>query len=138
MPIEDRVTLKGMRFHTRVGMLPHERQHPQPLELDLTVWLAPKQLQKAHPPAFLDYRDLYALVAETVGSRHHGLLEELCEAVAAKAAGESGTICTLSTLSGTRLEEVKAASPHDCWFQLYLIGGKDVATKAIQRDRRVW
>lgn len=58
------------------------------------------------------------------------------EAVAAKAAGEAGTIFTLSTLSGTRLEEVKAASPHDCWFQLYLVGGKDVALKGIERAKK--
>jgi L-lactate dehydrogenase (cytochrome) len=57
------------------------------------------------------------------------------EAIAAKAIGEAGTICTLSTLTGTRLEEVKAASPHDCWFQLYLVGGKDVALKGIKRAR---
>jgi L-lactate dehydrogenase (cytochrome) len=58
------------------------------------------------------------------------------EAVAAKAAGEAGTICTLSTLSGTRLEEVRAASPHDCWYQLYLVGGKDVALHSIQRAKK--
>ncbi len=58
------------------------------------------------------------------------------ESVAAKAAGEAGTICALSTLTGTRLEEVKAASPHDCWFQLYLVGGKDVAIKAIERAKK--
>lgn len=57
------------------------------------------------------------------------------EAVAAKAAGEAGTICTLSTLTGTRLEEVIAASPHDCWFQLYLVGGREVSTKAIHRAK---
>jgi len=55
------------------------------------------------------------------------------EAVAAKATGEAGTICTLSTLTGTRLEDVKAASTHDCWFQLYLVGGRDSATKVIKR-----
>lgn len=58
------------------------------------------------------------------------------EAVASKAAGGAGTIYTLSTLSGTRLEEVKAASPHDCWFQLYLVGGREVATKGIQRAKQ--
>ena len=58
------------------------------------------------------------------------------EAVAAKAAGEAGTICTLSTLTGTRMEEVIAASPHDCWFQLYLVGGKEVASKGIERAKK--
>ena len=58
------------------------------------------------------------------------------EAVAAKAAGEVGTICTLSTLTGTRLEEVIEASPHDCWFQLYLVGGREVAMKGIARAKQ--
>lgn len=57
------------------------------------------------------------------------------EAVAAKAAGDAGTICTLSTLTGTRMEEVKAASKHDCWFQLYLVGGKEVSMKGIERAK---
>jgi isopentenyl diphosphate isomerase/L-lactate dehydrogenase-like FMN-dependent dehydrogenase len=55
------------------------------------------------------------------------------EAVAAAAAGKAGTICTLSTLTGTSLEEVKAATTEPCWFQLYLVGGKEVAIKAIRR-----
>jgi len=57
------------------------------------------------------------------------------EAVAAKAVGDAGTICTLSTLTGTRLEEVKAASAHECWFQLYLVGGKEVSMKGIERAK---
>jgi len=55
------------------------------------------------------------------------------EAVAAAAAGNAGTIYTLSTLSGTRLEEVKAATRGPCWYQLYLCGGRDVARAAIDR-----
>lgn len=57
------------------------------------------------------------------------------EALAAKAAGESKTISCLSTLTGTRLEEVSSASPYDCWFQLYLVGGREVATKGILRAK---
>jgi L-lactate dehydrogenase (cytochrome) len=55
------------------------------------------------------------------------------EAEAAAAAGKAGTIYTLSTLSGTRLEEVKAATTGPCWYQLYLCGGRDVARAAIDR-----
>ena len=55
------------------------------------------------------------------------------EAAAATAAGKAGTIYTLSTLSGTRLEEVKAATPGPCWYQLYLCGGRDVARASIER-----
>jgi isopentenyl diphosphate isomerase/L-lactate dehydrogenase-like FMN-dependent dehydrogenase len=57
------------------------------------------------------------------------------EAVASKCAGDAGTIYILSTLSGTRLEEVKAASAGPCWYQLYLCGGRDVATAGIARAK---
>ena len=57
------------------------------------------------------------------------------EAVAAKAVGEAGTICTLSTLTGTDLEEVRAASKGPCWFQLYLIGGEEVAARGLERAK---
>jgi isopentenyl diphosphate isomerase/L-lactate dehydrogenase-like FMN-dependent dehydrogenase len=57
------------------------------------------------------------------------------EEVAARAAGDAGTLYTLSTLSGTRLEEVKAASTGPVWYQLYLVGGHDVARATIERAR---
>ena len=57
----------------------------------------------------------------------------VAEARAAAAAGAAETIYTLSTLSGTRLEEVKAATPGPCWYQLYLCGGRDVARAGIDR-----
>ena len=92
-----------MRFHTRVGLLPHERQIPQPLELDLTVWLS---LQGAGEPGarapLLDYRDLYAMVADTVGASHHRLLEALCERIAR----------TALALDGVERVTVAARKPH--------------------------
>lgn len=57
------------------------------------------------------------------------------EAVAARAAGAAGTAYVLSTLSGTRLEEVKAASSGPCWYQLYLCGGRQAALAAIARAK---
>jgi isopentenyl diphosphate isomerase/L-lactate dehydrogenase-like FMN-dependent dehydrogenase len=57
------------------------------------------------------------------------------EEQAARAAGAAGTAYTLSTLSGTRLEDVKAATRGPAWYQLYLVGGRDVATAAIHRAR---
>ncbi len=57
------------------------------------------------------------------------------EEAAARAAGAAGTAYALSTLSGCRLEDVKAASSGPVWYQLYLVGGREVATAAIQRAR---
>ena len=57
------------------------------------------------------------------------------EEAAARAAGEAGTAYILSTLSGSRLEDVKAASRGPVFYQLYLVGGRDVALATIERAR---
>ena len=57
------------------------------------------------------------------------------EVAAARAAGAAGLGYVLSTLSGSRMEDVKAASSGPVWYQLYLVGGHDVARKAIARAR---
>jgi L-lactate dehydrogenase (cytochrome) len=59
------------------------------------------------------------------------------EEVAAAVAGKAGTIYSLSTLSGCRLEDVKKATPGPAWYQLYLCGGHDVARATVQRARDV-
>jgi L-lactate dehydrogenase (cytochrome) len=55
------------------------------------------------------------------------------EVAAARAAGKAGTAAILSTVSGHRLEDVKAASTGPVWFQLYLTGGRAAAENAMQR-----
>ncbi|HSD30170.1 MAG TPA: alpha-hydroxy acid oxidase [Vicinamibacteria bacterium] len=57
------------------------------------------------------------------------------EAAASLAAGAAGTAYILSTLSGTRLEVVRAASTGPCWYQLYLCGGREVALGTIARAK---
>src|SRR6188472_2183859 len=57
------------------------------------------------------------------------------DAHAARAAHAAGTAYTLSTFSGTRLEDVRAATPGPLWYQLYTPGGRDVAEAAIARAR---
>jgi len=73
------------------------------------------------------------VIAAPVGSLR--TLFPVGEAVAASVIGKAGTICTLSTLTGTRLEDVKEAANGPCWFQLYLVGGREVAVKAILRAK---
>jgi L-lactate dehydrogenase (cytochrome) len=58
------------------------------------------------------------------------------DAVASKVAGEFGTVMALSTLSGTPMEEVSAASSGDCWFQLYLCGGREASLRGIERAKK--
>ena len=58
------------------------------------------------------------------------------EVAAARAAGEAGTGYILSTISGHKLEDVKAATGGPVWYQLYLLGGRDAAEGALDRARR--
>jgi isopentenyl diphosphate isomerase/L-lactate dehydrogenase-like FMN-dependent dehydrogenase len=58
------------------------------------------------------------------------------EVSAARAAGAAGTGYILSTISGHKLENVKAGSTGPVWYQLYLVGGREVAEAAIARARQ--
>lgn len=57
------------------------------------------------------------------------------EVAAARAAGLAGIAYILSTISGHRLEDVKAASAAPVFYQLYLMGGRHAAEAAIERAR---
>jgi len=52
---------------------------------------------------------------------------------AARAAGRAGVGIILSTVSGHRLEDVKAASTGQVWYQFYLTGGRAAAESALRR-----
>jgi L-lactate dehydrogenase (cytochrome) len=58
------------------------------------------------------------------------------EVAAASAAGKAGTGYILSTISGYKLEDVKAASTGPVWYQLYLVGGREAAEGALDRAKR--
>jgi len=99
----DAITLRGMRFHTLVGLLPHEAKFPQPLELDVTAWLDLRPVGEQDEPAMrLDYRTLWQTVADIVGDSHHKLLEGLCERIAQAVLG----------LEGVERVRVAARKPH--------------------------
>jgi isopentenyl diphosphate isomerase/L-lactate dehydrogenase-like FMN-dependent dehydrogenase len=66
---------------------------------------------------------------------YSSLLHRKGEPAAARAAGAAGTGYILSTISGYKLEDVKAASSGPVCYQLYLIGGRDLAEAAIERAR---
>lgn len=82
----EEVSLRGLRFHVCVGILPHERVHPQALEADITVWRTPA----APGVDVLDYRRLYSLVADRVSAGTVEYLETAAHAIAADALREDG------------------------------------------------
>jgi isopentenyl diphosphate isomerase/L-lactate dehydrogenase-like FMN-dependent dehydrogenase len=76
--------------------------------------------------------DLPFLLAPIGYSR---LMHPRGELAASKAAGNNGTAYILSTMSGHRIEDVKAQSTGPTFYQLYLAGGRGAAEAAIGRAR---
>jgi isopentenyl diphosphate isomerase/L-lactate dehydrogenase-like FMN-dependent dehydrogenase len=58
------------------------------------------------------------------------------EELAAHAAGAAGTGYILSTLSGTNMEEVRAATSGTAWYQVYLCGGREISTAMLHRAKK--
>jgi 7,8-dihydroneopterin aldolase/epimerase/oxygenase len=74
------VTLQGMRFHARIGVLAHEIDVPQPVEIDLTVWR-----RRKGAPQMIDYRALYAMAERALSEGHIPYLEDVAERLVAAA-----------------------------------------------------
>ena len=55
------------------------------------------------------------------------------EVCAASAAGKAGIGYVLTTISGSRVEDVGSACSGPRWYQLYLVGGREAAEAAIKR-----
>lgn len=113
MPNLTAVSLRGMRFHTLVGILPHERELPQPLELDVTAWVP------SEPVAALDYRELYEVVAARAAGGC-GFIEELAGEVAE----------AVLQLAPVRRVAVAVRKPH-----VPLPGPLDHAEVRVERER---
>jgi len=82
----------------------------------------------------LDFELTFPAILAPVG--YSRMMHPGGEVAAAAAAGEAGTIYTLSTMSGHKLEDVRAASQGPVWYQLYLVGGREVAEGALERAKR--
>ena len=103
----DVVTLRRMHFHTRVGVLPHEAELPQPVEIDLSITVA----DDMKPPHVVNYVALYAAVAGVMATPHISYLEEAAERVAAAALEVGGV--TSATVS-VRKPHVPLPGPVEC------------------------
>lgn len=85
MPDSTEITLRAMRFHARVGILPHERLTAQPIEIDLIVTVTDGD-------DVVDYRRLYDAAAAVLSAGHIDFLEEIAGRVASGAFAVSGRV----------------------------------------------
>lgn len=83
-PPTDVVTLKAMRFHARIGVLPHEAEIAQSIEVDASLWVR-RSSGRPTIKDIVDYRRVYELVADVVTKGHTNFLEEVGERIADRA-----------------------------------------------------
>ena len=95
----DRVTLKGMRFHTHIGVLPHEAEIAQSVEVDVSVWVSGRTGGTA---GVVDYRELYEIAATVLGEGHIKYLEDVGQRICDHAL----------KLAGVRRVKVIVRKPH--------------------------
>lgn len=81
--MDDRITLRGMRFLGRHGVSLEERMEPQPLEVDVVL---PADLREAGASDELsrtiDYAAVFEIAREAVEGRSFRLLEALATTIA--------------------------------------------------------
>lgn len=84
--MSDWIRLLGLEFHAILGDLPHERELPQPIEVDVEVEIDTRAAAAGDSLADgLDYRAIHAAVAGVVSADPETasrLLETLCERIA--------------------------------------------------------
>lgn len=113
----DRVTLRGMRFHTHIGVLPHEAEIAQSIEVDVSVWASGKTGGAA---GVVDYRELYDIAAHVLGGGHIKYLEDVGERICERAL----------KLAGVSRVRVLVRKPH-----VALGGPLDFAEVEVERSQ---
>lgn len=79
----DRIEIRGLRSAAVVGVLPEERERPQPVELDLTMWVdltAAGESDRIDDT--VDYAEVCSRVGAVVSEKRPRLLELLAACVA--------------------------------------------------------
>lgn len=84
----DALRLRGARFEVRLGVGAQERARPQPVELDVELWVPLEAAGKSDDLAKgLDYAAVFEAVKGAIDGKEFRLLEAVAERAAAVAMG---------------------------------------------------
>lgn len=103
------LTLTGLRFAANLGVLDHEKDAPQPIEVDAQLNLGTQPLMPRDDDIthVLDYRRVRSIIIEECTAQHVNLLESLIGKVAARLMDLPGVI-------GVRVRIAKLEIFDDC------------------------
>ncbi|MFT3779436.1 MAG: dihydroneopterin aldolase [Ottowia sp.] len=112
------LSLTGLRFAANLGILAHELNTPQPIQVDAELNLGPQPLAPRDDDIrhVLDYRKVRQIVIDECTARHVNLLESLV-----------GKLCTrllqLPGVLGVRVRIVKLEIFDDCEVAIRMEAG---------------
>jgi len=103
------LTLTGLRFDANLGILEHERQGPQPIEVDAELNLGTRPLLPRDDDILhvLDYRKVRKIIIDECTAEHVNLLETLIGKVAHR-------LMQLPGVLGVRVRIAKLEIFDDC------------------------
>lgn len=103
------LNLTGLRFNANLGVLDHEKDRPQPIEVDAELNLGAQPLLPRDDDIFhvLDYRHVRSIIIEECTAVHVNLLESLIGKVAKRLLELPGVI-------GVRVRIAKLEIFDDC------------------------
>ena len=103
------LTLTGLRFDASLGILAHEKQEPQPIQVDAELNLGPQPLAPRDDDILhvLDYRKVRQIIIDECTSEHVNLLESLIGKLAQR-------LMQLPGVLGVRVKIAKLEIFDDC------------------------
>ncbi len=109
-----------MQFHARVGVLPHERELPQLIEIDVSVESTRDGLLGGGSGvAGIDYREIHEIARESVVSTHSELLEQIADRIMSR----------VLQIPGALSARIAVRKPH-----VTMPGPLDYAEVVLERD----
>ena len=112
------LTLTGLRFAASLGILPHEINAPQPIQVDAELNLGPQPLRPQDDDIthVLDYRKVRQIIIDECTAEHVNLLESLIGKL-------SQRLLTLPGVRGVRVKIAKLEIFDDCEVALRMETG---------------
>jgi len=103
------LTLTGLRFDASLGILEHEKNAPQPIQVDAELNLGPQPLLPRDDDIsnVLDYRKVRKIIIDECASEHVNLLESLIGKL-------SSRLMQLHGVKGVRVKIAKLKIFEDC------------------------
>lgn len=119
----DRIFLRGMRFMACHGVLPHEREVPQPFEVDVELGLDLRTVGESDDlAATVNYAEVYDIVSTDLTVTSKKLIEALAEEIA------EDLMNAFARLRWVRVTVHKPAAPIDGIFS-------DVGVSILRRRK---